>query len=44
MSKPLPGSPGEPSGFGCRMQMLLLVAFFLLFVTACWLIGKIVAT
>ncbi len=44
MSKPSPGSQGEPSQIGCRMQMLLLVTFVLLFIAACWLIGTAMAT
>lgn len=44
MSKPSPGSQGEPLRIGCRMQMLLLVAFVVLFLAACWLVGTMVAT
>ena len=44
MNKPSPGSQDKPLQIGCRMQMLLLVAFVLLFIATCWLIGTAVAT
>jgi len=44
MSKSSPRSPGEPWEIGCRMQMLLLVTFVVLFVAACWMVGSVVAT
>lgn len=44
MNKPSSGSQGEPLQIGCRMRMLLLVTFVLLFTAVCWLIGKMLAT
>ena len=37
-------SPGEPWQLGCRMQMRLLAAFVLLFVSACWLVGTAIVS
>lgn len=34
---------GEPMQIGCRVQMMLLAAFVLLFLAACWLVGTLVA-
>lgn len=44
MSKPSPGLQDEPLRIGCRMQILLLMAFVVLFLAACWLVGTMVAT
>ena len=44
MSKSSPRSPGEPWEIGCRMQMLLLVTFAVLFIAACGMVGSLVAT
>lgn len=37
-------SPGEPWQLGFRMQVLLLAAFVLLFLAACWLVGTAIAS
>jgi hypothetical protein len=37
-------SAGEPWQIGYRMKILLLAAFVLLFLAACWLVGTAMAT
>lgn len=44
MRKPSFASHSEPLQIGCRMQILLLVTFVVLFLAACWLVGTMVAT
>ena len=37
-------SPGEPWQLGCDTQMMMLAAFVLLFLAACWLVGTAIAS
>ena len=42
MNSPPFGSPGKASRLSCRMRMLTLVMFVILFVTVCWGVGTII--